>query len=116
MKLADLQGLLAADKNVTALCAARIYPVLVPESATFPAVVLNVLKNQPMNALDGWAGLDLAHVMVELHAENYRDVKRLRDAVRASLQASQLIMVEETESYEEIIRTFTISQQWDVWN
>jgi hypothetical protein len=116
MKLSDLQALLSGDATVTAICSARVYPILIPEDAIFPAVVLNVLKNQPMNALDGYSGLDLAHVMVDSLAVSYRDARRLRDAVRASLQAAQLIMTEETEDYEDVIRTYRISQQWDVWN
>lgn len=116
MKLAELQELLVQDAGVRPIVISRVFPLLLPEGATLPAVLLQPIVNKPFNALDGWAGLDLAHVIVDSLATTYQKATQLRDAARVCLNAAGLTMQEETEDYDEPARTYRISQQWLVFD
>lgn len=118
MQLDDVLALLKLASPIDALIGPRVYPLLLPEKSKLPAIVGTTLKRTPQNALDGFAGLDLQDVLIEILAETYLDAKRVRDAARLALQASPALLTcsDETEVYDETVRVYRVTQTWVVWN
>ncbi|HWG77822.1 MAG TPA: DUF3168 domain-containing protein [Steroidobacteraceae bacterium] len=116
MDLTALRALLLADAGVRPLVgASRVYFLTAPEGAPAPYIVLQPLQTQPVNALDGWAGLDLSAVLIDSYGVDFTSTKALGAAARTCLQAQQILMQQETEDYDNPTRTFRVSQQWQIW-
>lgn len=84
-------AVLAADAGVSAIVGTRIYPVFVPQGATFPCV-LYMVKNEPLDQTKGHPGYhDTALVTFHLWAEYnerqaaYSKLEDLDAAIRAAL-------------------------------
>lgn len=75
--------LLSANSAVAALVGTRIYPVIVPEGATFPAVVYQRIDTaRNANTFDNSAELPVARMQITCWAENFADVVSLQVAVQ----------------------------------
>lgn len=78
---------LLATTGVSALVGSRVYPGSVPQGATMPAVVVNVISGGPLYADDGEVGLDNTRVQIDCWATTYSSAKTVARAVRDSLSA-----------------------------
>lgn len=119
MRLDDVLTLLKGTATIDTIVGPRVYPLLLPEKSKLPAIVGTTLKTTPQNALDGYAGLDLQDVIIEILTLTYADAKRLRHAVRVALEATPtpaLTCSDETEIYDDVVRVYRISQTYLVWH
>lgn len=75
---------LQADATVTLLAGARIYPGVLPQGATLPAIVYSVISTVPENTLDGAAAdtMDTVRLQVDSWGKRYEDAQALGDAVK----------------------------------
>lgn len=109
---------LAADSTVVALAADRISPL--DHKDTYPAVVLTKISVDPVNALDGWAGLDYSIVQVDAQATTYAAADQLAQACRAALQtAGHLALQSPSDTIEPFINldgVYQVSNQFGVWS
>jgi hypothetical protein len=62
--------------------AARIYPEVLPQNPTYPAIVLDVASNVSEGHLGGSAGLAHARVRVDCYAETRAGANSLAEIVR----------------------------------
>lgn len=60
---------LRADPALAALVGARIYPVLLPQSPTYPAVVVTQITELVGYQLRGPAGLDETRIQIDVYAQ-----------------------------------------------
>lgn len=90
------------------LVANRVHPVVVPETATLPCIRYITTNASPENSLCGSSGLVRSAVQLDLYAQNYADVRGLRESVIAAMQAFPLecILTGEFELYEGDIKAF----------
>jgi len=80
-----LYSKLAADSGVSALVSTRIYPLLVPQDASLPAIAYQRISGPRDHAHDGATGLALARVQVTCLGSSYDETKDVSEAVRAAI-------------------------------
>lgn len=80
-----VRSILVANVAVAALVGTRVYPGILPQDPTYPAVVLNVINAMDPVTHDGDAGLVDGMLQVDCYAETYAGMAGLYDAVKAAL-------------------------------
>jgi len=83
--VADLRGILAGDSAIAALVGARIYPALLPQPPTFPALTYQVVSGFRHTQMDGPPGVNRARLQIDCWAATYIGAEALADAVRLAL-------------------------------
>lgn len=78
-----LYSALAADAGVSALVSDRIYPVLLPQTPTYPAISTQLISNSPQQ---GSTTVREARYQVNCWAVTYPAAKSLATAVKAALE------------------------------
>lgn len=73
--------------GVYATTASRIYPRVLPQNPTLPAIVLNLISDRPHDDISGNAGLFTAEIQVDIFAETPASAIALSEKVRLLLQA-----------------------------
>jgi hypothetical protein len=113
-----VHDVLAASAAVTALADDRISPV--DHKDTYPAVVLTSITETPVNALDGWCGLDYSIVQMDAQAQTYASADQLAQACRTALQnAGHLALPSPSDTIEPFINLdgiYQVSKQFGVWS
>lgn len=82
---AGIYAHLIADSGVAALVATRIYPLLVPQDATLPALAYQRISGPRDHAHTGATGLAFARMQLTYVAASYNEAKSLGEAVRAAM-------------------------------
>ncbi len=77
----ELRGALTGNGAVAALVGTRVYPVVLPQNPTLPAIVYQELRTGTVVASDGDTGLREGRWQLSLWGASYPAVKGLRDAV-----------------------------------
>lgn len=82
-----------ADSGVQAVIGnpARFYPVLLPESPTYPCASYQVISDVPDYTLDGGQGMNQKRIQVDTwsggaSSASYMDAKNAQAAIRAALE------------------------------
>lgn len=79
---------LAANGTLTGLVGTRIYPQVLAQEATVPAIVLSVISEVPQNTLTGTTErLRMSRVQVDCYAATYLGAHQVADAVDVVLSA-----------------------------
>ena len=76
---------LTSDPDVSALVGDRIYPLLVPQDATLPAIAYQRISTGRDETHTGPSGLSQARIQLTCIADSYDAAKAVADAVRSSL-------------------------------
>jgi hypothetical protein len=106
----------------------RIYPVILPQGATFPAISYQQIDlNRPMTT-EGPSGLSNPRMQFSCWASNYTNVRILSTAVRESLEGFRgtlpdadstkvkaFTLVDERPTYEESSFLHRIDLDFAVW-
>lgn len=81
----SLVTFLLADGTVSGLVAARMYPILLPQEPSYPAIVYSLASSTRLHALDGPPGRASHRVQIDCYAETYKEAHQLAAAVRQRL-------------------------------
>jgi hypothetical protein len=119
-----VRAVLLADPAVTALVGAgaeaRIYPLILPQGAAFPALTYQRVSSVTQYAQDG-PGLARQRIQIDAWAMTYRAAKDLARAVRSALEGHragniQGVFVDpERDFYEADTRLYRASTDFYVW-
>ncbi|MFC6644141.1 DUF3168 domain-containing protein [Granulicella cerasi] len=77
-----LVSLLNSDEALTSLISGRIYPVLLPESPTYPATTYRTLSAIPTYQFAGSAGMVTTRIEFTAWATDYGTCKAIIEAIR----------------------------------
>lgn len=76
-----LQNAMVADTALAGIFDERVYPVQLPDAATFPAVVITKVSAVDNQDMDGDTLLDSSRVQVDVYAEGYDDMLEGKAAI-----------------------------------
>ncbi len=76
---------LIADAPVTALVVARVYPLKLPQSPTYPALTYEIISDIPYRGLDGDHDKERIRVRVHCWSATYAGATDLARKVRTAL-------------------------------
>lgn len=75
----DLKTALENDSGVNGIVSTRIYPVLLPDNVTYPAIAYSLISTNPV----GSNGCYQSRIQIDGYAATYAAVKSIRDALIA---------------------------------
>lgn len=79
----DFKAHLQAASSVSAIVGEKIFPEVIPQGVSVPAIVYTVIFGEPRNSLDGFtSGLINYQVQVDCWCSTYEQALRLAHAVR----------------------------------
>jgi len=81
----ELRTRLLADGTISGLIGTRLYPVVLPQDPTMPALVSSRVSGQRLHNLSGVAGRGMPRITIDCWASTYAGSKTLAAAVRSSL-------------------------------
>lgn len=86
MLVIDLTAFLKADPTIAAAVGGRVFPNIVPQGSTFPALSYNQVSGVRLYDInDGPTGRAMPRITINSWAERYLAVRQLADAVRQRL-------------------------------
>ena len=126
MMEAGLISLLVANNGVHALVGGRIYPLLLPETPTLPAVTYQVISTVPVYSLDGAAGAQKVRIEFNAWANTYGECKQVSAAIRTTLESyrgaltdstfvATVAVVNSTDYYDDTARLYRVQTDYSFW-
>lgn len=88
---ADLLAVLEANVGVSALVGARIYPMILPQRVTLPAIRYQVISTIPQPTHNGASGLRQYRIQLSVHAATYSAAQAVAEALHAALDGKKAI-------------------------
>ena len=121
----DIRTFLLADVTLAALIGTRLYPLILPQDPTVPAITFQWISGQRAHAADGAVGLASPRVQFDCWAETYLDVEATFEALRKRLDGFQgaagtsriqgAFFETERDSYDDKVRLYGRSVDFFVW-
>ena len=78
-------SLMALVGNGDSPVTARIYPLLMPQNYTTPAMTYQRISGPRLQHLDGPAGRAMPRIQFDIYADSYSGAKAIGDALRSAL-------------------------------
>ena len=76
---------LLADLEVFGLVGSRIYPVVIPQASTYPAIAYQRISGVHEQSQDGLSGLEHPRIQVSCYGNEYAEGQRLAEAVKLAM-------------------------------
>lgn len=108
-----LDRLLSTTATVTALAGTRIYPNVLPQGSTLPALVYSKVSGARIQHLQGPAGRARSRVTIVCWGTTYAAAKGLADVVRRALDGYQGIISSGGSPVETMQTTILIANEID---
>ena len=115
MAVKAIRDILMASPPVVSLVGARVSPVLFAQNTALPCVVLTRVSCTPANHLHGRPTMDENHVQLDVFAETYDMARQVADACRDALEAQDVTMESETDSFEADVTEYRVTQEFLIW-
>lgn len=99
---------LLAAAGVTAIADRAIYPLTIPQGATFPAAVFSLDEDMLDQLLDGVGELRRASVSIDCYSADHVEAHQLADAIEAALVGTQGSFGAKTAEFITLQRRFEL--------
>ncbi|MEN6474136.1 MAG: DUF3168 domain-containing protein [Syntrophaceae bacterium] len=113
-----LHAHLLASTAVTSLASTRIYPVLLPQDPTLPAITYQRISNDPQNTMGGHGDLYNPRIQIDAWARSYSEIKSLELAIRTAMEAASAfsaLEMSDQDLYEPDMEIYRISIDFSCW-
>jgi len=125
------QGLhahLIADGGVSALVAARIYPLRAPQNPTVPYVTYSRINTDREHHMSGASGLAHPHFQIDVFASSFSSMSAVANAIRSaldvysgdmgspSIDVSSVLVVDERDFYEDDTNLYHDAIDVSIWH
>lgn len=103
--------------SLKSLVGNRVYPLVMPQNATLPAIVYTRIANNASNVLEGGSTIDQIRVQVDTYATTFFAARLLAAQVRSALEGASFKATLQTEQdfFETEVNYYRISQDYYVW-
>lgn len=81
-----LFSILSNDAGVTALVGSRIYPIMLPQNATFPCASYSTDEGQEDDTFDGQGTFQQINIEVDAWAKTHAEMLTVGGAIKAALK------------------------------
>lgn len=112
------------EKDVKAalstLCGGRVYPVLLPQSPTYPAITYMCVGVDADYSMGGLSSkpVERRQIQIDIWGETYDAAKGIAYAAHGIMAAStgfMAILENETDGYEPEVEIFHVTQEYACW-
>lgn len=121
-----LRSRLATFSGLTALVGTRIYPLIMPQDAAFPAVTYQKISGPRVHAKEGPLGEAYPRFQVSVWAKEFGDSRRVSEQVRLALDGwrgtvagvtvRDSALANETDLYESDTATYHTALDFIIWH
>ena len=125
---------LSTYSGITTLISTRLYPVVIPQGVTYPAVSFQKISMQRVHAFQQDTGLTSAMIQVSTWAKTdstkkgYAHCQAVSSQIRAALQnysgvmggtggvtVNAVLIESEMDDYEEASEVYVVHQEYEIW-
>lgn len=112
---------LSGASAVTTICASRIYPLILPQNPTYPAITYQRVAGRRENDItNGYVGMENAIVQMDAWATSFETAASLSSAIIVTVCAANsfkaLAMNSPLDIYEDDIQAYRRSVDISIWN
>lgn len=115
----DVYARLTADPAVSALVDTRVYPSILPQTPTLPAVSYARISAIPTYSLAGRSSLRHATIEINAWAMTYAEVKALAEAIEDAMDADgsafKAVQITDQDLYESDIKIYRVLAEYSIW-
>ena len=111
--------LLSGDALIAALVATRIYPVILPQDVTLPAISYSRVSGGQVNSFDGYSDLENPRIQIDVWGETYASVQALAALVHTVMDGATTfgaLLESDMDFYEDDTLIYRVSMDFSVWN
>lgn len=122
----ELRTHLLTESTITSLVGARIYPVLLPQAPTFPAMTYQRVSGSRVQSLTGPSGMAHPRFQIDCWAQTYDGAKELAAAVMTELDGYRgtmgdtrvggVIVYGDRDIYEPDVEIFRVTIDITIWH
>lgn len=101
------------------LASSRVYPEILPQDPTYPAITYTVIDPGAQYSLSGASGLSNPHIQVDCWASTRSSVKSLAVAVKSAMDTATTfkgLLVAGRSMYEEDPMIYRESMDFSIWD
>ena len=115
-----LEGDAAVQTHVGLTPASRIYPLVLPQKPTLPAVTFQRIANARVNSFDACGGIDNPRIQVDCWATTRKAARELAMEVKRVVEAATTFgawLITDAEFYEDDVdpRLYRVSMDFSTW-
>ena len=103
--------------SLKTLVSNRVYPLVMPQKGTLPAIVYARIANNAQNVLEGGASIDQIRFQVDTYATTFAAARQLAAQVRSAMEGAGYKATLQTEQdfFEAEVNYYRVSQDYYVW-
>ena len=109
---------LSTNTPVQAIVGSKIYPVVMPEGVTVPALVYQKVGTTVVNSLEGFSGIESIRMQFSCYAPTLIGAKQLAQAVSAALDGSTVlkcVRIMEMDGQDPETKNFRVVVDFNIW-
>lgn len=110
---------LSGNATVAGKVGARIYPLVMPQDPTLPAITYQRTGAQQVNTLNGYADLEQAYIRISSWATRYDTAKELASDIHVTMDVAtefKGLLLDDSDGYDPNTGLFFVSQDYSCWN
>lgn len=111
--------LLEGNAVVSALVSTRIYPMILPQDPTLPAITYQRVSGGQISSTDGFSNYENPRIQIDSMATTYAGAKAVAAAVFAAMELSttfKAVLIGDTDIYEDEPEFYRVSMDFSVWH
>jgi len=111
--------LLSGDALISALVSTRIYPVILPQNVTLPAITYSRISGGQINSFSGYSNLENPRIQIDVWGVTYASVQALAALVHTAMDGATTfgaLLESDMDFYEDDTLIYRVSMDFSVWN
>jgi hypothetical protein len=96
----------------------RIYPMMMPQNVTLPAISYQRISNAPQYSMSGPCGMDNPRIQVDVWTTGYGAAKAIGDQVRKAMNtatAFKAVQLSDQDMFEPDLEIYRVSMDFSCW-
>lgn len=105
--------------TVASSVSTRIYPMILPQDCTYPALTYTRIGGGRVNDISGYSCLDNPVISIETWATSYSIAKTLSTKVHSAMNqatAFKSLLISDVDDFNEDLRIYRIVQDYSCWD
>ena len=114
-----IYSVLSGAAAVAAVVSTRIYPVVLPQDVTLPAITYSRISGGQVNSLTGYSGLENPRIQIDVWGATYPACQTLAADVHTAMDAATTFgahLESDMDFYEDDTKIYRVSMDFSVWN
>ena len=109
---------LVAATGLNALIGTRVYPLVAPEGATMPAIVIQRISGGQISSLGGFSGLERPRFQFSCYGDTYGAAKNAARQLRIAIEDStnlKAVCENDIDQYDKDAKLFRSTVDFYIW-